>query len=131
MTTLNYTEALVVISCGKCGIHFGVPENFNQDKKDHQTGFYCPNGHCRAYNGQTRDQKIAELEKRVENAHDYNRELHETIDHKDNQIRGHKSANTKLKKRVANGVCPCCNRTFQNLHRHMKGQHPDYTAEEK
>jgi hypothetical protein len=27
---------------------------------------------------------------------------------------------------VANGVCPCCNRTFQNLARHMAGKHPDY-----
>lgn len=23
-------------------------------------------------------------------------------------------------------VCPCCNRTFQNVARHIAGQHPDY-----
>lgn len=33
---------------------------------------------------------------------------------------------TKTKKRIANGVCPCCNRSFANLERHMAGQHPDY-----
>lgn len=37
---------------------------------------------------------------------------------------------TKLKKRAAAGVCPCCNRTFQDLARHMAGQHPGFTAEE-
>ena len=37
-----------------------------------------------------------------------------------------KGALTRTKKRVANGVCPCCNRTFQNLSRHMQGQHPGY-----
>jgi hypothetical protein len=37
---------------------------------------------------------------------------------------------TKLKQRVANGVCPCCHRSFVNLHRHMAGQHPDYTKEQ-
>jgi hypothetical protein len=24
------------------------------------------------------------------------------------------------------GVCPCCNRTFQQLARHMKAKHPGY-----
>lgn len=33
---------------------------------------------------------------------------------------------TKTRKRVAGGVCPCCNRSFVNLGRHMAGQHPDY-----
>jgi DNA repair exonuclease SbcCD ATPase subunit len=30
----------------------------------------------------------------------------------------------KHKKRVSNGVCPCCNRTFINLQRHMASKHP-------
>ena len=33
---------------------------------------------------------------------------------------------TRIKKRVANGVCPCCNRTFKDLAAHMSTQHPDY-----
>lgn len=24
--------------------------------------------------------------------------------------------------------CPCCNRTFQNLQRHMTSKHPDYVS---
>jgi len=32
---------------------------------------------------------------------------------------------TKLKKRVTNGVCPCCHRSFQNLRRHMATKHPN------
>jgi hypothetical protein len=30
--------------------------------------------------------------------------------------------------RVSAGVCPCCNRTFQNVARHMKTKHPDIAA---
>lgn len=37
---------------------------------------------------------------------------------------------TRTKKRGGHGVCPCCNRTFQQLARHMKSKHPDY-AESK
>lgn len=36
---------------------------------------------------------------------------------------------TKIKNRVGRGVCPCCNRTFENLSRHMTSQHPTFTAE--
>jgi hypothetical protein len=31
---------------------------------------------------------------------------------------------TKIKNRVGNGVCPCCDRSFTNLRRHMSTQHP-------
>jgi hypothetical protein len=37
-----------------------------------------------------------------------------------------KGVTTRIKRRVANGVCPCCKRTFQDLARHMAGQHPRY-----
>jgi hypothetical protein len=37
---------------------------------------------------------------------------------------------TKIKKRVGNGVCPCCNRTFADLQRHMASKHAGFVAEE-
>jgi uncharacterized small protein (DUF1192 family) len=36
----------------------------------------------------------------------------------------------RTKKRVAAGVCPCCNRTFENLARHMAGEHPGYAGKD-
>lgn len=45
------------------------------------------------------------------------------------QRRAQKGQNTRLKKRIAAGVCPCCNRSFANLREHMAGQHPDFTGE--
>jgi len=36
---------------------------------------------------------------------------------------------TKIKNRVGHGVCPCCNRTFENIARHMASKHPTFTAE--
>ena len=37
---------------------------------------------------------------------------------------------TKLKNRAAAGVCPCCNRQFQNLKNHMATKHPEFNAPE-
>lgn len=36
---------------------------------------------------------------------------------------------TKLKNRVGHGVCPCCNRSFGNLARHIESEHPTFIAE--
>lgn len=33
---------------------------------------------------------------------------------------------TRTRNRIANGVCPCCDRSFTNLQRHMASKHPDY-----
>ena len=34
----------------------------------------------------------------------------------------------RIRQRIANGVCPCCQRSFGNVRAHMETQHPDYTA---
>ena len=33
---------------------------------------------------------------------------------------------TRMKNRIKVGVCPCCNRTFQDLAKHMASQHKDF-----
>lgn len=45
------------------------------------------------------------------------------------QLSAAKGRITKIKNRVSKGVCPCCNRQFANLHRHMTTEHPTFTAE--
>lgn len=40
--------------------------------------------------------------------------------------RAEKAAKTRIKNRIARGVCPCCKRTFQNLAAHMQTQHPGF-----
>jgi hypothetical protein len=38
---------------------------------------------------------------------------------------------TRIKNRVKNGVCICCNRSFSDLHQHMLTKHPDFSTPEK
>lgn len=54
------------------------------------------------------------------------RQLREGVEH---QLRATKGVVTKFRRRVGNGVCPCCTRTFTNLSRHMTTNHPDFKAE--
>ena len=51
--------------------------------------------------------------------------------HQKNVARSQKAAKTRLKNRVASGVCPCCNRTFKQLAAHMSRQHPEFKTGDK
>ena len=44
-----------------------------------------------------------------------------------NRANGYKGHATKMTRRAKAGVCPCCNRTFKQLARHMASQHPTFT----
>lgn len=55
----------------------------------------------------------------------------EKVRYRTRQLAAQKGVTTRIKNRIANGVCPCCQRTFKNLARHMKGQHPNYTNPDK
>lgn len=130
-----YTETQIhIIECAACSIDFGIGADFvARRRKDHKS-FYCPNGHSLSYSGPSAEEKrLASTERELEAARSLaqresrRRERAEaearTADYK---ARAAKGQLTKTRKRIAAGVCPCCNRTFQNLARHIAGQHPDF-----
>ena len=118
--------------CPTCFVHYAAPKALFDKKNETGERWFCPNGHHVVYT-QSKLQK-AEAERdalklerdRLKQNESYLTWRAESF--KKNGI-AMKGQMTKLRKRVANGVCPCCNRSFANLHRHMAGQHPGYTAE--
>lgn len=134
--TTTYYATLSHCECYKCGIMFGIPAEYHQKLKDHGAAFFCPVGHQQHYmeTEMTRlRQKVERAERAVGKAeratvreraeHDQTRE---DLQHTEARRRGEKAAKTRIKKRLAKGVCPCCNRYFENLRRHMDGQHPEF-----
>lgn len=96
--------------------------------------FFCPHGHEQFFTvGETeadklrreRDQLKQQAARLIEEASDARREA-DTERRRSAAARGQV---TKLKKRAAAGVCPCCNRTFQDLARHMAGKHPEFMTQ--
>lgn len=126
MTMHTKTIEIVHIHCGGCGVDYGLERRYLEDHKATGDGFNCPNGCNRCYRETTADVLKKQLS-RERAAHDQTRA---DRDHKEAQRRAEKAAKTRLKKRVAAGVCPCCKRTFVNLGRHMSGQHPEYVSDE-
>lgn len=135
--TLTETVDLVTEQCCACGVLFAMTSNFNQQCRDNpDKWFYCPVGHRQHYTGQS-------LAEKLRLAHERNELLSQMVANRDEDLRaeraGHAVTKGKLTKtrnrlcstqrRVAAGVCPCCHRTFQQLARHMAGQHPEYSPE--
>ncbi|KKM87224.1 hypothetical protein LCGC14_1271120 [marine sediment metagenome] len=126
-TTFTHTGTYVVETCYKCGIHFGMPQYFyKQVREDMSKTFYCPNGHGQVY----MISEATRLRRQLDAERDENNGLRYRIDHANRSRAALKGQVTKIKRRVAKGICPCCRRNFANLKRHMEGQHPDWSEEE-
>jgi hypothetical protein len=122
----------VAIRCGQCGCLFGLSRFLYDKRREDKDTFYCSNGHPRAYAENEADRLRRErdrLQQRLAEKDDaikYQRELREATERQLSATRG---VVTRIKNRVGHGVCPCCNRTFENLSRHMASEHPTYAAE--
>jgi hypothetical protein len=133
MTTIARTFTLVDTTCHQCGVLFAVPDWFDKARReDHQT-FHCPNGHMLAYRTSELDKARTELAKtqgQLTRAQGTITHLRDQVSAAERQVSAHKGQVTRLRKRVANGVCPCCSRTFADVARHMATKHPDYAEVE-
>ncbi len=119
--------------CPKCGIEYAAPKEFmDEARKDPKIFFHCPNGHSRHFSESEADRLRKErdrLAQRIAEKDDRIREERERADAAERRTAAARGQVTKIKNRVGHGVCPCCNRTFENLHRHMATKHPTFTAE--
>lgn len=112
--------------CPDCGIHYYVPAAYMKECRENPTQFFhCPAGHSRHFAESEADRLRRERDR-----------LQQRLAEKDDEIKNIEQRRraalgqvTKLRNRVGNGVCPCCNRSFENLHRHMTTKHPGFKAE--
>jgi hypothetical protein len=126
------------ILCSECGIYFCVPTGWAEDRREDHKGFYCPNGHVRAWSGPSAREleikaKAAEIErlrKQLEWKENSLKSANAMVDTAHRRNAALKGVIAKERKRVGNGVCPCCHRTFKQLAAHMAGKHPGFKSEE-
>jgi hypothetical protein len=123
MPTINYQETLTVVTC-ICGINYAIPATLDKQLRDHcgegrgTKSVYCPLGHQWHYTGKSAEERVAEEKRRTQAV----RDLLAQEERSHVATRGHL---TRVKKRVHKGVCPHCNRHFENLERHMHAKHPE------
>lgn len=122
MTQFVDNQWFEVTTCCSCGIAFGLPTDFLNKRRQDGKQFYCPNNHSLVY----RETELDKTKKQLERE----RQMREAADAK--AVKAEREATTiskahrKMRVRVMNGVCPCCNRSFENLRRHMHTEHPEF-----
>lgn len=123
MTAQEKTITLNLHECTNCGVVYGVSEDYEDRRRQDHKSFYCPNGHSQYYPQKSREERLkAQLEATSSQLSRTQSRLEVTR----RQKAAAKGQLTKTKRRIANGVCPCCNRTFADLAAHMNCKHPEY-----
>lgn len=121
------------IQCCNCGVDFGMTHAFIRSRREYGQMFYCPNGHPQCYT----ESEVARLQRALDAKKRREEYLESRINEErlekqatERRLSATKGALTRTKNRVSKGVCPCCNRSFEDLRRHMESQHPDFSKTE-
>lgn len=124
MGTIHMSVEYVTVNCGPkdsggCGLDFAMTRQFYDETKRTGRGWYCPNGHSRIWGGPSTEAELRSAKAREQHLAD---QLQASVQEAE-RIRFEL---IRDRHRFANGVCPCCNRSFENVARHMQTKHPDY-----
>lgn len=118
------TDAFVAIACCECGVPFGLPQYVEKVRRQDSATFYCPMGHAQHFpRGKTEAQILREQLLDALAARDHESQQRAAAEAATRRL---KQASARQAKRARAGVCPCCNRTFVAMARHMKTQHPEF-----
>jgi|SRR6185312_6642310 len=120
--------------CWKCGEPYCMTKETERVLRRSRGTFYCPFGHGAVFaEGPSEADKLRqERDRLMQNAaymEDLIRRERDLRKATERQASAFKGVATRIKNRVQRGVCPCCNRTFADLQRHMATKHAGYIAE--
>ena len=113
---------LEILNCCTCDIVFAMPDTMVRRMEDTGGLFYCSNGHPQRFTTSEVQRLRGKLDEQTRAATHMAERAKQAEAAEQKAVREIK----RMKKRSAAGVCPCCNRTFQQLARHMKAKHADF-----
>lgn len=117
---LNVSLSYESCQCSECGIRYMVPAEWRERRAaDHGT-FHCPNGH-----GQYIPAK-SDAELLREQLEATRKDLGARLSEANERANKAEAEAKRSRQRVGGGVCPCCQRSFTALRRHMATKHPGY-----
>lgn len=125
---LELSDTYEIYYCchGHCRVPIVLPTAVVRSLRNTHDEFHCFNGHPQSFQGKSEAEKLREQLEAERSRSEFARKRADAAERRASAARGQV---TRIKNRVGNGVCPCCNRTFQNLMRHMKTKHPGYSSE--
>lgn len=134
MSALAYLTVTIESAgpCPTCGVEVTMPGAYLRKRREDGQTYYCINGHALCHRVNDLDKLRAELAREQAARKSAEQSAQAERDRRATAEKGQAIARGKLRAqsvRVANGVCPCCQRSFCNLARHMKTKHPSFTEQ--
>ena len=122
---------LVSIRCYRCKEAFGLERSTYDHLQRSEGTFHCPWGHAQHFAaGESEETKLRRERDRLKQQ--ATRLIEEaqlawnTVKLEQRRGAAARGQITKLKKRAAKGICPCCHRQFSQLEAHMTMKHPGF-----
>lgn len=127
--SITLFTTFTTLECFNCNVAFAMTDKMYRRRLADRKDFCCPNGHWQHFTGKSEAEKLRDQieakDRELTREAQARRNAESALKGAEYQVRAQKAAKTRIKNRVANGVCPCCARTFENLARHMKTKHPE------
>lgn len=125
MSTITLDRRKVrIVHCYKCDWPIALPGRAEEALLESKENFWCAQGHPQRFAKSTSTRLQEQIDAANARAERIESEKKRAIDERN----AARAAVSRLKNRASAGVCPCCNRTFVALARHMKAKHPEYGA---
>lgn len=129
--TVNAVEQTIGLAGNGCGHTILLTrEHYDSCRETGRTWYCTVCGCARVYGGKNMlDQlreELAAAKQREETEKSRRLRAEDAVREKNEDLRKEKASKDRLKKRIKNGVCPCCHRTVSQLARHMKTKHPEF-----
>ena len=126
MLAINLKFDLKELVCGTCGVVHAIPEAMYDAAAREGGWWHCPNGHKRGWHEGSEKTEINKLRRELDAERARKAEALSRANEAALAREKAQKALDRHKKRTKNGVCPCCNRSFVALARHIKNKHPEY-----
>ncbi len=124
------TEYVTQTCCHEgCGVEFAFTRAYyNVVATDHRW-WYCPNGHQQRYAGKTdAEKRLDQATQRADRLGTLLRAEQDQSQAAQREAAESKASEVRIRWRVGNGVCPCCQRTFPGLAAHVASKHPEFVT---
>ncbi len=115
---------MYMVDCCSCKAVYAITNDSQEGYKRTNKSFWCPYcGRTQAYLEEHVEKKLERQLQRERQQHDQTRADRDRIERSRAAVAGALTKKKRQVERTMNGVCPCCNRHFKNLERHMKSKH--------
>jgi hypothetical protein len=109
--------------CRTCGVVHAYPEVLWEEKEESGGYIFCPNGHQWGFREGRKERDAVHRERDL--LKQQTARLEDELREAAARAAKAEAESKRIMTRTGAGVCPCCNRSFAQLARHMKAKHPD------